>query len=183
MKATCFNAIYAALILTGLATPVLAHEIFSSSVDKSGNISFPADYRSTMEHLGSWFVPTGGASGFHHVYTERESVEYFQKNGVFPDGAVLVKELLVSEANNYTTGEGVHSANGEYKQWFVMVKDSQNRFTDNPVWGDGWGWALFKPGNTSKNLATDYKKDCLACHVPAKGTDWIYTQAYPALSE
>ncbi|WP_394393994.1 hypothetical protein [Shewanella woodyi] len=59
MKATCFNSIYAALILTGLATPVLAQEIFSPSVDKSGNISFPADYRSTMEHLGSWFVPTG----------------------------------------------------------------------------------------------------------------------------
>ncbi|MBW8183463.1 cytochrome P460 family protein [Shewanella sp. NR704-98] len=179
----CSAIITLGLLLVGFSTSSLAKDHFSADVDDKGNISFPANYRSTMEHLGSWFVPTGGASGFHHVYTERESVAYFQQHGVFPDGAVLVKELLVSEANNYTTGEGVHSANGEYKQWFVMVKDSQNRFADNPVWGEGWGWALFKPGNTSKNLATDYKADCLACHVPAKETDWIYTQAYPALSE
>ena len=170
------------VLLVSLGGVSHANDRFSANVDNKGNISLPADYVSTMMHLGSWFVPSGGASGFHHVYTQKESVEYFQTHGIFPDGAVLVKELSVSDANDYTTGKGVHSATGEFKQWFVMVKDSQNRFSDNPLWGDGWGWALFKPSNTANNVATDYKADCLACHVPAKGTDWIYTQAYPVLN-
>jgi hypothetical protein len=62
-----------------------------------------------------------------------------------------------------------------------MIKDSKNRFASNSLWGDGWGWALFKPGNKTTNAATNYKIDCLGCHIPAKKNDWIYTEAYPTL--
>jgi len=37
----------------------------------------------------------------------------------------------------------------------------------------------YAPG---KQVATDYKKDCLGCHIPAKATDWVYVQGYPVLS-
>lgn len=154
---------------------------FSPYVDESGNISSPQDFRSTMVHLGSWFVPDGGASGFHDVYTEKETVDVFRKTGKFPDGATLVKELRASTASDYSTGSGVSHANQNVKQWFVMIKDTDNRYSGNGLWGDGWGWALFKPGSSNKNAATDYKKDCLGCHVPAKEKDWVYTEAYPTL--
>ena len=62
-----------------------------------------------------------------------------------------------------------------------MVKDTDNRFTENSLWGDGWGWALFKPNDTSKNLVKNYMTDCLGCHIPAKDKDWVYTEAYPIL--
>lgn len=39
----------------------------SESVNSKGEISLPADFRKTMSHLGSWFVPEGEASGFHDV--------------------------------------------------------------------------------------------------------------------
>jgi len=162
---------------------VCANDSFSPYVSKAGNIGFPKDFRQTMVHLGSWFVPEGGASGFHDVFTERESVEFFIKTGKFPDGATIVKELRASDSGDYTTGPGVHHANQNIKQWFVMIKDSKNRFTENAIWGDGWGWALFKPDNKNVNIATDYKKDCLGCHVPAKKNDWIYTEAYPSLKK
>jgi len=155
---------------------------FSPYVDESGNINSPQDFRSTMVHLGSWFVPEGAASGFHDVYTEKESVEVFRKTGKFPDGATLVKELRASSTSDYSTGSGVSHANNSVKQWFVMIKDRKNRFSANNLWGDGWGWALFKPGASNKNAATDYKKDCLGCHVPAKQKDWVYTEAYPTLN-
>ena len=158
-------------------------EKFSPHVDGKGNISFPAEFRTSMVHLGSWFAPTGDASGFHDVYTEKESVEAFRKTGKFPDGAALVKELRSSKAGNYTTGEGVSHSTGHLKQWFVMVKDTKQRFEKNPLWGDGWGWALFKPDDKTLNLAANYKKDCLGCHVPAKEKDWIYTEAYPILNQ
>jgi hypothetical protein len=161
---------------------VMADDTFSPYVDGKGNISFPANFRTNMVHLGSWFVPSGGASGFHDVYAEKNSVEVFRKTGKFPDGAVLVKELRASKEGTYTTGAGVNYATSEIKQWFVMVKDVKGRFSDNPLWGDGWGWALYKPDNKTKNVATDYKKDGLGCHVPVKDKDWVYTEAYPTLN-
>jgi hypothetical protein len=63
-----------------------------------------------------------------------------------------------------------------------MIKDAKGRFADNPIWSDGWGWALYKPDDRGKNVATNYRIDCLGCHVPAKTKDWVYTEAYPTLS-
>ena len=163
-----------------LSTVVFAQDDFSS-VDKMGNIKLPPDFRATMVHLGSWFVPEGDASGFHDVYTEKRSVEVFRKTGKFPDGATIVKELRASSSGDYTTGDNVRYANSNIKQWFVMVKDVKNRFPNNPLWGHGWGWGLFKPDNVTKNVATDYKKNCLGCHLPAKANDLVYTEAYPVL--
>jgi hypothetical protein len=160
---------------------LIADEIFSPYVDASGNISLPDDFRTTMVHLGSWFVPEGGASGFHDVYSEKESVVAYLRDGKFPDGATLVKELRASKSGSFTTGQGVSYATSGLKQWFVMIKDSKNRFADNPLWGEGWGWALYKPDRPSKNVATNFKVDCLGCHIPAKDQDWVYTEAYPTL--
>jgi len=154
---------------------------FSPYVDKSGNITLPEDFRKEMSHLGSWFVPEGGASGFHDVYTQKSTIEAFRKSGKFPDGAVLIKELRASESGSYTTGDNVSHATDQVKQWFVMVKDTKGRFKKNPVWGDGWGWALIKPDNKKKNIALDYKNDCLSCHAPVEDKDWVYTEGYPTL--
>ena len=179
-------------LLAGLSTMLLffatgsvaiaKDKSFSPHVDSKGNIQFPKGFRTSMVHLGSWFVPEGDASGFHDVYTEKESVVVFRKTGKFPDGATLVKELRASSAGTYSTGSGV-TYSTTIKQWFVMIKDTSNRFTDNPLWGNGWGWALFKTDSLDKNSASDYKMDCLGCHVPAKDKDWIYTEAYPMLTE
>ena len=173
----------AGLAVIGLAfLPAQADDSFSPYVDDDGNISFPGGFRASMVHLGSWFVPEGAASGFHDVYTERESVVAFRETGRFPDGATLVKELRASESGDYTTGQDVQFATESVKQWFVMIKDAEGRFADSPSWGDGWGWALFMPDDLQTNVAADYKTDCLGCHVPARGNDWVYTEAYPTLS-
>ena len=63
-----------------------------------------------------------------------------------------------------------------------MIKDEKGRFEDNPIWGDGWGWALYRPDDPGKNVTADYKADCLGCHVPAESNDWVYTEAYPTLT-
>ena len=185
MKLTKTKILSAAVLIASLVgasnLPVMAQDPFSPIVDEKGNISFPNDFRISMVHLGSWFVPEGGASGFHDVYTEKASAEAYRKTGKFPDGTTLVKELRASKAGSYTTGQNVSYATADLKQWFVMVKDTQGRFAENPIWGDGWGWALFKPDNASVNVAKDYKTDCLGCHIPAKDKDWIYTEAYPTL--
>ena len=123
------------VMLSGLSlSPMAADNKFSTYVDKEGNIQLPTNFRMSMVHLGSWFVPDGDASGFHDVYTERATVEAFRKTGKFPDGATLVKELRASNAADYTTGKGVSHATDGLKQWFVMIKDTQGRFANNPLW-------------------------------------------------
>ena len=183
-----FNFIHKLILLILVLTIniVNAHDDkisdISNYVNDEGEISFPSDFGISMAHLGSWYVPDGGASGFHDVYTEKESIVAFRQNGKFPDGATLVKELRASHAGDFTTGAGVKYSTSTIKQWFVMVKDSKNSYKNNPLWGDGWGWALFKPDDTSLNLVKNYKTDCLGCHIPVKQKDWIYTEGYPILN-
>jgi 3-oxoacyl-[acyl-carrier protein] reductase len=33
------------------------------------------------------------------------------------------------------------------------------------------GWTLFKADAPDKQVATDYKKDCIGCHIPAKSQE------------
>lgn len=150
-------------------------------VDKSGIISKPADYRDRYQALGVFSVadPNGNVD-LHYTYAPPGTAEYYRKNGKFADGTVLVKEVFGTDHGPMTTGE-VHWAKGT-KIWFIMVKDEKGRYPGNPLWGDGWGWALYKSDAPDKQVATDYKKDCLGCHVPAKATDWVYVQGYPVLS-
>lgn len=184
MKTTLMIALScaAALATGGLLHAQSSSDAFSPNVDAEGNISLPEDFRLSMVHLGSWFVADGDASGFHDVYTEAKSAAAYRETGKFPDGATLVKELRAHETGAYTTGEAVSFATGALKQWFVMVKDAEGRFPDNALWGDGWGWGLYKTDDKSVNAASDYKTDCLGCHVPAKDTDWVYVEAYPTLT-
>jgi len=90
-----------------------------------------------------------------------------------------VKELFETETADMTTGR-VSRAAGTVG-WFVMVRDTVGRFPANPLWGDGWGWSFFEAGNPDVTVTTDYKADCLGCHVPAQETDWVYVHGYPTL--
>ena len=148
-------------------------------VDKEGNIRKPTDYRDRYENLGTYTVLDPKGDQMHVTYATPGTAAYYRKTGKFPDGAVLVKEIYGTDHAQLTTGDA-HWASG-IKVWFVQIKDEKNRYPDSKLWGDGWGWALFKADAPDKQVATDYKKDCLGCHVPAKSTDWTYIQGYPVL--
>lgn len=154
---------------------------FSPYVDSDGNISRPQGFRESWPHLGTYFVTgeTADGNSMHSVYTEKRHLDAFNETGEWPDGAVLVKEVFHATGSQLTTG----AANWADRPnvWFVVIKDRRNRFPGNPLWGNGWGWALFKSDAPLVQVARDYKKDCLGCHLPAKGTDYIYTQGYPAI--
>jgi Cytochrome P460 len=150
--------------------------------DGQGNLLVPSDYRALYEFLGTWAIAAdkgAGSSEMHHVYATPGSIAAFHKSGHFPDGTVLIKEVYQTSTAPMTTGTVSHAQN--LKGWFVMVKDSKNSHPGNLLWGDGWAWSWFGAGNRTKTTSTDYKKDCLPCHVPAQATDWVYTSGYPTL--
>jgi len=153
---------------------------YSQYVDEDGVIALPDNFLTDWAHLGAWAVAAdGGVEGIHNVYAPKEDVLYFRKNQEFRDGAMLVKEVRDARGAPHTTGDA-HWAE-DIQVWFVMVKDREGRFESNPLWGDGWGWALYNGDDRTKQVATDYKQDCLACHYPAEKTDWSYLYAYPTL--
>lgn len=146
------------------------------------NLRVPEHYQTQYQFLGSWSVASPkapGAKQLHNVYASPGAIEAYLKGGRFPDDTVLVKEVFDGTTEKMATG--TVSREGSLKGWFVMVKDSKNRHPGSKLWGDGWGWSWFDAGNSIKTTSTDYKSDCIPCHLPAKNTDWIYTQGYPAL--
>jgi hypothetical protein len=153
-----------------------------AAVDAHGNLHVPADYRDTYQPLGSWAIAANegrGSKELHVVLASPGSVEAYRKNGRFPDGTVLVKEVFKTATKEMTTG--TVSRADDLKGWFVMVKDSADSHPGNALWGDGWGWSWFDAGNPTKTTSTDYRLNCKSCHVPAQTTDWVYVDGYPAL--
>jgi hypothetical protein len=148
-------------------------------VDAAGQIRKPADYRDHYQALGVYTVLDPKGNEMHYTYASPGTAELYRKTGRFPDGTVLVKEVDATSHAQLTTGDA-HWAEGT-KVWFVMIKDDKGRFPENPLWGDGWGWALFNSEAPDKQIATNYKKDCLGCHIPARQTDWVYVHGYPVL--
>jgi hypothetical protein len=152
--------------------------------DAEGNLHVPDSYRSTYEFLGSWAVAADqgqGSKELHIVYASPGTTAAYRNDGKFPDSTVLVKEVHLAATKEMTTGTVSHA--DALKGWFVMVKDSKGLHADNKLWGNGWGWSWFDAADPSKTTSTDYRINCLSCHVPAEASDWVYVGGYPRLKQ
>ena len=151
-------------------------------VDANGNLRVPANYRTSYQFLGTWAVqeaPDKSPTQLHIVYASPGTIAAYRKHKRFPDGSVLVKEVFQTDTGSMKTG--IVSRAQTLKGWFVMVKDAKDSHPGNALWGDGWAWSWFDADNPSKTTSTNYRVNCLPCHVPARATDWIYVQGYPPL--
>jgi hypothetical protein len=174
-----------ALTAYGQMTTAPIKEIKTEAVaDAAGNLHVPTAYRTTYQSLGSWAVAAEQGQGLkelHAVYASPGAIDDYRKDGRFPDGTVLVKEVFQTAIGQMTTGTVSHA--DALKGWFVMVKDSKGSHANNKLWGNGWGWSWFDAANPAKTTSTDYKTNCLACHIPAQTSDWIYVGGYPPLKQ
>lgn len=166
---------------------------FAPNVDtETGAIRVPENY-TEWPILGTWSLASTdanpGAREFHVVYTQPETIAYYRKTGRYPDGAVLVKELLNTKTMSMTTGPAVSHAT-EITGWFILVRDTKGRYKDTGLWGDGWGWALFMKDDPTRTVSKSYRTECIPCHTPARQlaapTDnewdkWTYSFGYPVL--
>lgn len=138
---------------------VLALHAVAGQEDK---VAYPTHYRG-WTHVKSTLVGPqnpGFASngGLHHFYANEKGVEGY-RTGTFPDGAVLIDDLL--ETKDVST-PGV-TVEGPRKRLAVMVKDSQ-KFAKT----GGWGFEIFKGDTEAGSLSADGRGECFACHQKAK---------------
>lgn len=195
--ALCFVFISIAQSSSSLAE---SEQPFAPNVDvATGALRVPENY-TEWPTLGTWAHANTdeslekmgpGLHEYHTVYTQPETIAYYKKTGRFPDGAVLVKELLNATTMAMTTGSAVGHAT-TIKGWFVMVRDTKGRYKDSPLWGDGWAWSLFLVNDPIHTVSKNYKGECIPCHVPARelarpnaneADKWIYTLGYPVLQK
>ncbi len=146
-------------------------------------LQVPSAYRDTYTYLGTWAVAADDAQGskeLHVVYASPGSVVEYRRLGKMPEGALLVKEVFDATTEPMTTG--VVSRESTLKGWFVMRKASEAEpYTNDKLWGDGWGWAWFNADSPMRTTTMDYEQECKGCHIPAAKTDWIYADGYPPL--
>jgi Cytochrome P460 len=187
MTASVAAGVVGATLLSRSTDSTAAELMYSSeahsAVDAAGNLRVPEGYPGTYEYLGSWAIADekgAGAKQIHEVFASPGTIAAYRQSGRFPDGTVLIKEVRAGATAPMTTGIVSHAE--KLAGWFVMVKDNVGRFAGNKLWGDGWGWSWFDATDPQKTTSTDYTTDCKSCHVPARGSDWIYTRGYPALN-
>jgi len=122
-------------------------------VDPSGNLRVPEAYRTTYQSLGSWAVAADhgqGSKELHVVYASPGTIAAYRRDGRFPNGAVLVKEVFQAATGEMTTGTVSHAKT--LKGWFVMMRDDNDRHSGNKLRGDGRGWSWFDSDNPVKDI-------------------------------
>jgi hypothetical protein len=162
------------MMLTGMTTGVAgAALVLACSIGAFGagdeKVPYPADYRK-WTHVKSTLVgpqhprfETNG--GIHHFYANQKAMEGY-RSGKFPDGSVLIDDLLEVKESEGITSEGAR------RRVAVMVKDSR-RYAETA----GWGYEVFKGDNQVEGiLSAEAKATCFACHSKQKDRDSVFSQ-------
>ncbi len=113
---------------------------------------------------------------FHNVYLKPEAYREFRSTGKFPDGTVLILEILSAGGNVSINRAGKFE--DRIRGIEAAVKDSK-RFPES--------WAYFSfIGPSDKPLAQAKpfpKEACWSCHHAHGQTDNVFVQFYPVLRE
>ena len=102
--------------------------------------------------------------GIHHVYVNSIGREAMLKKSVFPDGTILVFDLLESIKTDEVGAEG------NRKALAVMYKNSM-AFQETK----GWGFEAFK-GMTKERLVNGNHASCFGCHANQTETDYTFSE-------
>ncbi|MBY0508114.1 MAG: cytochrome P460 family protein [Bryobacteraceae bacterium] len=159
------------------------------SYTADGKLKLPTGYRKWV-FIGAPLTPNGlngGKAGFpefHNVYVEDKNLTAYQKNGEFPEGTVIVKELVLLRKGAYPDGSadspsGRGFAEGEFNGLDVTVKDSQ-RYAKTNKWGFyNFGHHALPYESAAKEGSA---QECAGCHMAgASKTDMTWVDFYPVL--
>ncbi len=103
--------------------------------------------------------------GLHHIYANGKAVEGY-RTGEFPDGSVIVYELLETREK-----DGVISEGGR-RRVDVMVRNARQYATTG-----GWHYERFLGNNNAKEAITDSDRaTCLNCHARQKEHAFVFSR-------
>lgn len=179
---------FASLLLA--ATPKASPSASSAALEEAfpkpgynskGELQRPEGYREWV-YVGTPLTPNdlnppeAAFPEFHNVYIHPGDFAHYKATGDFPDGTIIIKELVLVGAQQAVSGKGYFM--GEFTGLEATVKDSK-RFKDEPG-----HWAYFSFGHSyplAETAAAFPTAACNACHAASAAQDFVFTQYYPVL--
>jgi hypothetical protein len=128
--------------------------------------SFPKEFRK-WAHVKSVLVGPQSVAfatepGIHHIYANDKALEGYE-SGKFPDGSVIVYDLLETKEVAGNTIEG------QTRRVDVMIKQSERYASTG-----GWEFMSFSGNNqTNGNLTAARQAICAGCHAQRKNHDFV----------
>lgn len=149
---------------------VLAAAIAGAAVSADGAVvPYPEGYRA-WQHVKSMVIEPGHAlhasfGGIHHLYANDRAMKGYQ-SGRFPDGAVIVFDLLEAVPADHAVTEGKRKVVG------VMHRDAKKYAATG-----GWGFEGFAGDSKSERVVGDKAATaCFGCHAPQKAHEYVFSR-------
>lgn len=142
---------------------------FALSAQFDETPSFPKEFRK-WAHVKSVMVgPQSSAfateGGIHHIYANDKVLEGYD-SGKFPDGSVIVYDLLETQEVAGNTIEG------QTRRVDVMIKQSERSASTG-----GWEFMSFSGNDqTHGNLTGARQATCAGCHAHRKYHDLVFSE-------
>lgn len=134
----------------------------------AADVPYPNGYRD-WHHVKSMVISPGHAlhesfGGIHHLYANKKALKGYA-NGKFPNGSVIVFDLLEANDGGSAVTEGKRKVVG------VMLKDSK-RYAGT----GGWGFEGFKgDSKTERAVGKNAATACFGCHEPQAAHDYVFS--------
>jgi len=135
-------------------------------------VPYPTNYRS-WTHVKSMVIEPGHSlnaafGGIHHLYANEQAMTGY-RTGKFPDGAVIVFDLLEASDKDHAVTEGARKVVG------VMHRDERKYAATG-----GWGFEGFA-GDSQVQRAVGAKAAtaCFACHQAQSATGYVFSRYRP----
>jgi len=137
--------------------------------EDSATVPYPKGYRD-WTHVKAMILEAGhplyeSFGGIHHLYANDKAMQGYRK-GTFPDGSVIVFDLLEAVAKDHAVTEGSRKVLG------VMHRDHKRW----PETG-GWGFEGFAAGDAANPVVgAQAATACFACHAAQKNTGYVFSR-------
>jgi hypothetical protein len=135
-------------------------------------VAYPANYRA-WSHVKSMVIEPGhplhaSFGGIHHLYANEAAMRGY-RSGAFPDGAVIVFDLLAAQSQEHAVTEGARKVVG------VMQRDAKKFAATG-----GWGFEAFAgDSRTERVVATNAATACFACHQSQQAHGYVFSRYRP----
>ena len=110
----------------------------------------------------------GPFGGIHHLYANEKALAGY-RSGKFPDGAVIVFDLLEANAADHAVTEGKRKVVG------VMQRDAKRYAATG-----GWGFEGFAGDSTTQRVVGgNAATACYGCHTSQKDREFVFSSYRP----
>jgi hypothetical protein len=165
MKNIRMNNWLVAILLCGIF--IICASTISDSLHDDQVVAYPSGYR-MWTHVKTGLIGPQNpnfqfSGGYHHIYANAKAMQGYS-SGSFPEGSVLVFDVLNTKEQNGNTAEA------DRKNMGVMAKDSI-KFKST----GGWGYEQFDKDSQIPTLTQPLKMQCFACHSRRKDNDFVFS--------